>query len=121
MSVKLLHLFYTFDSSFPKAQSSMLFSKSFSAHCIYTQLAILSIYQSLCWFLMPQNPLHCQGLFLRRVLYHLFQVSEKNIALWGLWQGKGKPVMHAFLKPLVLSLNNVSKNGTYVIHVCVML
>ena len=98
MSVKLLHLFYTFDSSFPKAQSSMLFSKSFSAHCIYTQLAILSIYQSLCWFLMPQNPLHCQGLFLRRVLYHLFQVSEKKYCFVGSVAGERKASDACFLE-----------------------
>lgn len=41
----------------------------------------------------------------------LSRFLKKNVALWGLWLGKGKPVMHAFLKPLVIALNSISKNG----------
>ena len=46
--------------------------------------------------------------------FFYFRFLKKNVALWGLWRGKEKPVMHAFLKPLVIALNSISKNGMYV-------
>jgi len=36
---------------------------------------------------------------------------KKNMVLWGIWQGKGKPAMHAFHRPLVMALNELSSKG----------
>uniref|UniRef100_A0A7M5XKF2 Transposase domain-containing protein n=4 Tax=Clytia hemisphaerica TaxID=252671 RepID=A0A7M5XKF2_9CNID len=35
----------------------------------------------------------------------------KNVALWGLWQGKGKPPTYAFTKPLVEALREIAIDG----------
>lgn len=37
--------------------------------------------------------------------------SRKNMILWGLWQGSGKPNMTIFLKPLVLDLQKLYREG----------
>ncbi|KAL5020963.1 hypothetical protein ScPMuIL_000118 [Solemya velum] len=37
--------------------------------------------------------------------------SKKNMLLWGVWQGVGKPNMNMFLKPLVSDLVALYKNG----------
>ncbi|XP_052212666.1 uncharacterized protein LOC127831685 [Dreissena polymorpha] len=36
---------------------------------------------------------------------------KKNMVLWGMWQGLGKPNMTLFLKPLVSELNHLYSNG----------
>lgn len=38
--------------------------------------------------------------------------QRKNLILWGIWQGVGKPKMCMFLKPLVLDLIELYTNGT---------
>lgn len=37
--------------------------------------------------------------------------SKKNLVLWGLWQGKGKPVMSTFLPPFLCSAQSLRKQG----------
>ncbi|KAL5011498.1 hypothetical protein ScPMuIL_004363 [Solemya velum] len=36
---------------------------------------------------------------------------KKNMLLWGVWQGRGKPNMNMFLRPLVIDLHNLYTNG----------
>lgn len=36
---------------------------------------------------------------------------RKNMLLWGVWQGKGKPKMNMFLKPLILDLTKLYNEG----------
>ena len=38
---------------------------------------------------------------------------RKNMVLWGIWQEKGKPAMHAFQRPLVMALNKMSDKCKY--------
>ncbi|KAH3755223.1 hypothetical protein DPMN_189913 [Dreissena polymorpha] len=35
----------------------------------------------------------------------------KNVIVWGIWQGRGKPVFRTFLKPLTTELNSLHHNG----------
>ena len=44
-------------------------------------------------------------------LLFLYRFLKKNMVLWGIWQGKGKPAMHAFQRPLVMALNKLSDKG----------
>jgi len=37
--------------------------------------------------------------------------TRKNMLLWGVWQGQGKPKMNMFLRPLITDLTDLYQNG----------
>ena len=45
------------------------------------------------------------------LLVSFFRFQCRNVALWGLWQGKGKPPVYPFLKPFTQELLNLSQEG----------
>ncbi|KAJ8319715.1 hypothetical protein KUTeg_002736 [Tegillarca granosa] len=44
--------------------------------------------------------------------------QRKNMILWGIWQGVGKPNMNMFLKPLVVDLMKLYHNGIQIKNSC---
>lgn len=40
-----------------------------------------------------------------------FRFSKRNMLLWGIWQGKGKPPFNAFFEPFTTQMNKLYKEG----------
>ena len=72
---------------------------------------VISVLAIILMVTMPQDEFGLINLYVH-CSYNV--MKGHDMAPWGLWRGKEKPVMHAFLKPLVIALNSISKNGMYV-------
>ena len=44
----------------------------------------------------------------------------KNIIMWGLWQGRGKPPTHVFVQPLVEEMMSLSVTGRLFVYIVIL-
>ena len=51
------------------------------------------------------------GIVILQIGFFFFRFSKRNMMLWGIWQGKGKPPFNSFFEPFTSEMSKLHNEG----------